>query len=198
MTGAVGADRKTGNLTRVVVHADEACLGNGREPPTPGGAGGLVELAHRGEIVRRDYFLSEPDTTNNRMALRSAIEVLTLLSARDRRLDVEFVSDSNYLVQGMSEWVPGWIARGWRRKAGPIENLDLWRQLVDAASRHQVTWRWVRGHSGDPKNEYANFLATRAARKQHQSHGLVASGFLEWLEAERSRGRYVAFNPALL
>lgn len=174
----------------LVVHADEACLGNGTEPPNPGGAGGLVELPRRGSVVRRDYFLCEPDTTNNRMALRSAIAALSLIGARGRSLKVELVSDSNYLVLGMREWVPKWRARGWRRKGGAIENLDLWQELVALAERHQVRWRWVRGHASDPKNEYADFLATRAAKEQRDSGGLVESGFTEWLRNEMERGRY--------
>jgi ribonuclease HI len=189
------AGRPGGQENRILVHADEACLGNGQEPPTPGGAGGLVELARRSAVVRRDYFLCESDTTNNRMALRSGIEALTLLGAGGRRLRIEFVSDSNYLVLGMTEWVPAWRARGWRRKGGAIENLDLWRRLVDLAERHDVSWRWVRGHSGQPKNEYANHLAARAAAEQRQSAGLVESGFLEWLDGEREKGRYARFDP---
>ena len=178
------------------MHADEACLGNGQEPPTPGGAGGLVELrTASGRVERRDYFLAEPDTTNNRMALRSAIAALELLSAKGHRLDVRFVSDSSYLVRGMAEWVPAWRARGWRRKAGSIENLDLWRELVDAAERHDVSWTWGRGHAGHAKNEYANHLATRAAAAQLRSGGLVASGLTAWLESERARGRYAGYDP---
>lgn len=178
------------------MHADEACLGNGMERATPGGAGGLVE-AHsaNGRIERRDYCLAEPDTTNNRMALRSAIAALELLSATGRRVEVTFVSDSSYLVTGMREWVPAWRARGWRRKGGAVENLELWRQLVAAAERHDVTWKWVRGHAGHAKNEYANHLATSAAAEQRQTEGLVASGFADWLAAERARGRYLDYDP---
>jgi ribonuclease HI len=179
----------------VLVHADEACLGNGREPPTPGGAGGLVEArAGSGRLERRDYFLAEPDTTNNRMALRSAIAALELLSAKGRRR-VRFVSDSQYLVRGMSEWVRVWRARGWRRQGGEIENLGLWRELVAAAELHDVTWTWVRGHAGHAKNEYANCLATQAAAGQLRSGGLVDSGFTVWLEAERAAGRYLDYDP---
>jgi ribonuclease HI len=180
----------------VVVHADEACLGNGQEPPTPGGAGGLIEVrSASGQIERRDYFLAQPDTTNNRMALHSAIAALELLSAKDRRLAVRFTSDSTYLVQGMREWVRAWRARGWRRKAGAIENLALWQQLVAAAEHHDVTWQWVRGHAGHAKNEFANYLATRAAAEQRQSGGLIPSEFGSWLEAERARGKYATYDP---
>ena len=180
----------------VLVHADEACLGNGQEPPNPGGAGGLVEVrTGAGLVARRDYYVAEPDTTNNRMALRSAIVALELLSARGRQLEVRFVSDSQYLVRGMTEWVRGWRARGWRRQRGAIENLDLWRELVDAAERHRVTWSWVRGHAGHAKNEYANHLATSAAAEQRHSGGLVESGLAQWLEAERAAGHYRDYDP---
>ncbi len=178
------------------MHADEACLGNGQEPPTPGGAGGLIEARDpSGQVERRDYFLAEPDTTNNRMALRSAIAALDLLSVRGRRHAVRFTSDSTYLIQGMREWVSAWRARGWRRKGGAIENLELWQELVAAAGRHDVTWHWVRGHSGHAKNEYANHLATRAAAEQRQSGGLVPSEFASWLAGERAKGKYAAYDP---
>jgi ribonuclease HI len=178
------------------VHADEACLGNGKEPPTPGGAGGLIEArGASGKVGRRDYFLAETDTTNNRMALRSAISALDLLSPRGDRLDVRFTSDSNYLIQGMREWVRAWRARGWRRKTGAIENLDLWQALVAAAERHNVTWHWVRGHAGHAKNEFANYLATRAAAEQRQSGGLVPSEFASWLAGECAKGHYQGYDP---
>ncbi len=185
-------------MSLVVVYADEACLGNGTEPPNPGGAGGLVETPHRDAVERRDYFVAEPDTTNNRMALRSAIVALELLGGGPDR-PVAFVSDSQYLVRGMREWVAGWRARGWKRKEGgrlaEVANVELWRRLVALAERRDVRWHWVRGHAGHAKNEYANFLATRAARSQHDSGGLTASGFLEWLASERERGRYAAYDP---
>ena len=175
----------------VTVYADESCLGNGRAGATPGGAGGLVEWQHprTGELLRWDFWISEPDTTNNRMALRSVIESFAALSARGRRYSVVFTSDSKYIVDGMTSWVPGWMARGWTRKTGPIENLELWQQAVAAAARHERMWRWVRGHDGHPQNEYANFLATRAAAEQSSSGGIVPSGFDAWAAAERARGR---------
>lgn len=176
----------------MVVHADEACLGNGREPPTPGGAGGLVEVVRAdGTLERRDYWVSEPDTTNNRMALRSAILALELLSRKGRSLTIEFVSDSSYLVRGMNEWVRGWEARGWKRKEGDrlvdVANVELWQELVDAAEAHDVTWTWVRGHAGNPRNEWSNELATRAAKQQTESGGLVASGYEEFEDREREK-----------
>jgi ribonuclease HI len=148
-----------------------------------------------GTVERRDYFTAEPDTTNNRMALRSAILALELLGAKGRPLAVHFVSDSQYLVKGMTEWVAGWRARGWRRKGGAIENLELWQELVSLAEGHRVQWRWVRGHAEHPKNEYADFLATGAAKEQRDSGGLAGSGFLVWLEGEREKGRYTDYEP---
>lgn len=174
----------------VAVYADESCLGNGREGDNPGGAGALIEFRKTGgELVRRDLWISEPATTNNRMALRSVIDSFQALSAKDRAFRVVFTSDSRYLVDGMREWVHGWAARGWTRKSGPIENLELWRDAIRAASRHTVEWRWVRGHAGHPQNEYANDLATRAAADMSTSGGLVESGFGTWLEAHRSKGK---------
>lgn len=179
-------------MDRVFIYADESCLGNQfTDRANPGGAGGLVETWRGDRWVRRDYWLSEPGTTNNRMALHSAIVGLDALK---RDCQVVFTSDSQYLVKGMSEWVPGWVARGWKRKSGAIENLELWQQLVFAAARHQVDWRWVRGHAGHPQNEYANHLATRAARELSSTGGLVESGFEAWLEEEREqRKRYFDF-----
>ncbi|HXI21840.1 MAG TPA: ribonuclease H [Gemmatimonadales bacterium] len=182
-------------LPIAVLHLDESCLGNGRDGRTPGGAGGLIEVRAAGVVQRRDFYIAAPDTTNNRMALSGAIAALQLLAGKGRRLRAVIVSDSEYLVKGMREWVPGWMARGWRRKGGEIENLELWRLLVDSARRHEVDWTWVRGHQGHPKNEYANDLAVRAATEQLTSAGAVESGFAAWLEAKRAGGRYLDYDP---
>jgi ribonuclease HI len=179
-----------------VVHLDESCLGNGREGDNPGGGGGLVEARSRsGGIQRRDVYISSPATTNNRMALSGAIAVLQLLAQKGARVDVLVVSDSQYLVRGMREWVAGWAARGWRRKEGPIENLELWQALVASARKHRVQWTWVRGHRGHPKNEYANDLAVLAAREQRTSEGLVESEFDSWLEGKREAGHFAGYDP---
>jgi ribonuclease HI len=180
----------------VYVYADESCLGNQyRDRARPGGAAGLLEHRHaeRG-WVRRDYWTSEPDTTNNRMALVSATDLLEALRTPTR---VVFTSDSRYLIDGMTQWVHGWARRDWQRKGGPIENLELWRALVEAARRHSIQWRWVKGHAGHLQNEYANFLATRAAAEQTESGGLVGSGFEAWLASEREKGRYRMAEPGV-
>jgi len=187
----VTAGRASGALHPLVaVYADESCLGNGREGDNPGGAGALIEYMRpeSSEVLRRDLWVAEPATTNNRMALRSAIETFRTLSRKGKQFSVVFTSDSRYLVDGMESWVHGWARRGWTRKSGPIENLELWHAAVDAVTGHQVQWRWVRGHHGHPQNEYANHLATSAAARQTQSEGLVASQFDAWLASQRERG----------
>jgi len=183
------------DLPVAVVHADESCLGNGREGSNPGGAGALIEVRSGGQIARRDLYISAPATTNNRMALAGAIAVFALLSRKGKRLRVVYVSDSEYLVKGMREWVPAWERRGWRRKGGEILNPELWQTLVRVSASHQAIWMWVRGHAGNPKNEYANDLAMRAADQQLMSEGAVPSGFLDWLDAKRGRGQYTDYDP---
>ena len=169
----------------VAVYAEESCLGNGREGSNPGAAGGVIELLEpdSANLSRRDYWISEPATTNNRMALRSVIEAFSELAGMQRSFRVVFTSDSKYIVEGMRSWVAGWIARGWRRKGGPIENLALWKQAVEAVAPFETQWNWVRGHNGQPQNEYANHLATRAAADQSSSGGLVSSDFDSWIAA---------------
>jgi len=186
MTGA----RASARYPLVAVYADESCLGNGRDGDNPGGAGALIEYMRpeSAEIVRRDLWVAESATTNNRMALRSVIETFRALSRKGKQFSVVFTSDSRYLVDGMESWVHGWAKRGWTRKSGPIENLEMWHAAVDAVAGHQVQWRWVRGHHGHPQNEYANHLATSAAARQTHSDGLVASQFESWLASQRERG----------
>jgi ribonuclease HI len=169
----------------VFIYADESCLGNQfTDRDSPGGAGGLVEFWRDDAWVRRDYWASEPGTTNNRMALRGAADILTALR---RPCNVIFTSDSQYLVTGMREWIHGWAKRGWKRKTGAIENVELWRALAAAAARHDIEWRWVRGHAGHPQNEYVNHLAIRAAKQQIDSGGLIESGFVQWLDEHREK-----------
>ncbi|HLA14436.1 MAG TPA: ribonuclease H [Gemmatimonadaceae bacterium] len=177
---------KAGDL--VAIYADESCIGNGREGDNPGGAAGVIEWLgpDASEPARADYWISEPATTNNRMALRSVIEAFRALSRRGNAYRVVFVSDSKYIVDGMTQWVRGWQARDWKRKGGPILNLELWKEAVKAVEPHECQWKWVRGHAGQPQNEYANFLATRAAADQTDSGGLRHSGFDSWMEAQKT------------
>ena len=181
----------------VAIFADESCLGNGREGENPGGAGALIEYRRGASsaTVRRDLWISERATTNNRMALRSVIASFTELAAKGKAFDVVFTTDSRYIVDGMTDWVFGWAQRGWKRKTGPIENLDLWAEALRAARPHAVRWAWVRGHAGHAQNEYANHLATRAAAALDASDGLVASGFAEWFASAKAAGARHS-NPA--
>ena len=106
------------------------------------------------------------------------------------------VSDSQYLVKGMREWVPGWVARGWRRKEGPIENLELWKALLASvpAARRPVDLG-PRAHRDTPKNEYANDLAVLAAREQRTSEGIVESGFDDVADGQAGEGLYLDYDP---
>ena len=191
--GSANAD----DLPLVAIYADESCLGNGREGDNPGGAAGVIEYVNAAteRLTRWDYWVAEPSTTNNRMALRSAIEAFRVIGRKGGRFRVLFTSDSQYLVKGMTEWVHGWASRGWRRREGAIENLALWQELVDAAAPHRVQWQWVRGHAGHPQNEYANDLAVSAARTQQGSDGARTSEFEAWLATQRDKRR-VTVEPA--
>jgi ribonuclease HI len=192
LSGGNGGERAV-----IAVYADESCLGNGREGDNPGGAGGLIECLRlgSGELARFDYWVSDPATTNNRMALRSVIEAFRILGAKGRTQSVVFTSDSNYIVKGMKEWMPAWRARGWTRKGGSIENLELWREAESAVAGHRVEWNWVRGHDGHAQNEYANDLAIRAARELTSSNGAVDSAFDAWLAAKTAKGKMRAPTP---
>ena len=174
----------------VSVFADESCLGNGRSGATPGGFGALVEYQlPGGQVQRFDLWGAEPDTTNNRMALRSVLDTFCALSRKGNALSVQFTTDSRYIVDGMTSWVHGWMARGWKRKAGAVENLELWQAAVGALAAHECQWMWVKGHAGHPQNEYANHLATRAAADQNATDGFVPSSFESWWGAHTLRTR---------
>ena len=176
---------KSGDL--VAIYADESCLGNGRDGDNPGGAGGLIEWVNpkSTEVTRCDYWISEPATTNNRMALRSVIEAFRALSRSGNSYRVVFTSDSSYIVNGLNDWLQKWKASGWKKKGGPILNLELWKEVDSVISEHEVQGRWVGGHAGHPQNEYANFLATRAAAEQSNSGGLRESEFSSWLASQK-------------
>ena len=178
-----------------VVHADESCLGNRTDTDSPGGAASLIEIRVAGQITRHDLYISSPATTNNRMALNGAIATFALLSQKNRHLTVLYVSDSEYLVKGMTEWVSGWEKRGWTRKTGALENAGLWQALVKVSREHTAVWKWVRGHDGHPKNEYTNDLAIRAAKEQLMSQGAVPSGFADWLSAKREKKLFPGYDP---
>ena len=134
---------------KVVIHTDGACSGN----PGPGGWGAiLISGGHR-----RDILGGELATTNNRMELMAAIQALEALN---KPCKVELHTDSQYVMKGISEWIHGWKKRGWlTADKKPVKNDDLWRRLDQARLRHQVDWRWVKGHAGHELNEHADSLA---------------------------------------
>ena len=135
----------------VEIWTDGACKGN----PGPGGWGALLKTgAHEKEL-----FGGEAQTTNNRMELTAVIEALRALT---RACEVTVYTDSQYVMNGISEWMPNWKRRGWlTADRKPVKNVELWRSLDEQVQRHQVQWRWVRGHTGDAGNERADELANR-------------------------------------
>lgn len=136
---------------RVHIYTDGACRGN----PGPGGWGALLIYREH----ERELFGGEPDTTNNRMELQAAIQGLLALK---KPTTVRVVTDSTYVMKGITEWLPNWIRRGWRTASRePVKNEDLWRCLLEAQKPHTVEWAWVKGHSGHPENERADQLANR-------------------------------------
>ena len=138
---------------RVTIYTDGACSGN----PGPGGWGAL--LIHGDK--RKELKGGEPATTNNRMELTAAIMALEALK---RPCSVDLWTDSQYVRQGVTSWLPGWKANGWRTAdKKPVKNADLWQELLAASKAHKIDWRWVKGHSGDPDNERADQLASNAA-----------------------------------
>ena len=136
---------------RVVVYTDGACKGN----PGPGGWGAWLRWGEH----QRELFGGEPATTNNRMELTAVIEALASLK---RRVPVAIYTDSEYVRNGITTWIHGWKARGWRTAdKKPVKNIDLWQRLDGLVGAHDVQWHWVRGHAGDPGNERADQLANR-------------------------------------
>jgi ribonuclease HI len=142
----------------VDVHTDGACLGN----PGPGGWAALLRYGERERVVAG----GEPLTTNNRMELMAAIVALETLT---EACVVTLHTDSQYVRQGITEWMPNWVRRGWKTAAGgAVKNRELWERLHAAAQRHRIDWRWVKGHSGDPDNERVDVLAREQALRQRE------------------------------
>lgn len=137
---------------KVVIYTDGACRGN----PGPGGWG--VVLRYQGNLKTLNGF--DPETTNNRMELTAVIEGLRALT---RSCDIELHTDSKYVMQGVNEWLSNWKRNGWKTTAKkPVKNIDLWQQLDDEVTRHEIDWNWVKGHSGIEDNEFADQLANAA------------------------------------
>ena len=137
--------------TMVEIYTDGACKGN----PGPGGWGALL----RCQGQEKELFGGAPDTTNNRMELQAVIEALRCLK---RPCDIDIYTDSQYVQKGISEWITGWKARGWRTASKtPVKNADLWQMLDAEVARHRIQWHWVKGHAGHEFNERADELANR-------------------------------------
>jgi ribonuclease HI len=144
-------------LNAVEIYTDGACKGN----PGPGGWGALLKSADS----QKEIFGGELGTTNNRMEMMAVIEALSILK---RPCKVTLHVDSQYVLKGITEWLTGWKARGWKTAAKqPVKNVDLWQRLdaVVSTSGHTIDWRWVRGHNGDPGNEHADMLANRGVEQ---------------------------------
>ena len=150
-------------MPKLTAYTDGACSGN----PGPGGWGALL-IARDGDKVlkTRELCGGAADTTNNRMELLAAI---TALETLERDTAVTIITDSVYVKDGITKWIHGWKARGWKTAAKkPVKNEDLWRRLDAANARHNVTWEWVKGHAGHPENEKADELA-RAGMEPYKS-----------------------------
>lgn len=153
----------------VQIHTDGACLGN----PGPGGWAALLRFGQQ----EKELAGAEAQTTNNRMELMAAIRALEALTAA---CAVVLHTDSQYVRKGITEWMPSWLRRNWRTAAGaPVKNQDLWQRLQAAAAAHQVDWRWVKGHAGDPDNERVDVLARLQAER------LRAGGHADHLHERR-------------
>ena len=144
----------------VVIYTDGGCS------PNPGVGGWGAIMRHGSQY--KEISGGELDSTNNRMELMAAIESLQALK---RRCRVRMVTDSQYVKNGVTQWMPGWKARGWKRKTGAIKNLDLWKQLDELVQEHDIEWDWVKGHSGVADNERCDELATMEISRLNQQLG---------------------------
>ncbi|EPF5870676.1 ribonuclease HI [Morganella morganii] len=144
---------------KVEIFTDGSCLGN----PGPGGYGALLRYKGREKMLSEGFFL----TTNNRMELLAAIMALETLK---RPCDIVLTTDSQYVRQGITQWIHNWKRRGWRKAdKSPVVNVDLWQRLDSAITRHQIDWQWVKGHAGHPENERCDELARAAAESPSQN-----------------------------
>lgn len=147
------------SLPKVKMFTDGACLGN----PGPGGYAALLQYCGSEKMVTG----AEPETTNNRMELRAVIEGCKALN---KACAIDITTDSKYVSQGISQWIEGWKKNGWKNaQRKPVKNKDLWVELDEVLSPHQITWHWVKGHSGHPENERVD----EAARQVIQEKGFI-------------------------
>jgi ribonuclease HI len=143
-------------MNKVIVYTDGSCEPN----PGPGGWAAVILLVDGQEKTLTG---SAADTTNNRMELTAALEALRALK---QPAQIELYTDSEYLKRGITEWMPNWKARNWKRKGGKLKNVDLWQALDAELGKHKLNWHWVKGHAGHPGNERADRLANRAMKRQ--------------------------------
>lgn len=141
-------------IPTVQIYTDGSCEDN------PGRGGWAALLRSDGQ--ERVLTGAEAHSTNNRMELTAALRALQSLKQPSK---VEFYTDSQYLRRGITEWLPGWQARGWKRKEGVLANVDLWKELAEAIKRHEIDWRWVKGHAGHAENARVDSLARQAMLK---------------------------------
>ena len=187
-------------LPEVTIYTD------GGADPNPGTGGWAAILIDPATGKAKEISGGEPRATNNRMELTAAIRALEALK---RPCRIHLFTDSLYLRKGITEWLPGWISRGWRRKAGELQNEDLWRRLAELIERHEIRWEWVRGHAGDKWNERADELATQEIRKRRSGKATAAPAaeiFLRvscsgskgaWAALVRHRGAEVVLSSSL-
>jgi len=142
-------------MDQIQIYTDGACKGN----PGPGGWGALLVAGGK----EKELFGGEPNTTNNRMELMAVIQAL---SALKRPCQIILHTDSQYVLKGITEWLAGWKAKGWKTASkAPVKNVDLWQLLDEATRQHEIEWRWVKGHSGHDGNERADQLANRGVEQ---------------------------------
>ncbi len=158
----------------VISYTDGGCRGN----PGPGGWGFLVFNPVTGHALERCG--GETETTNNRMEMMAAI--MALRSLKKDGIRVLLYSDSQYMIKAMTEWLPGWKSRGWKRKEGPLKNVDLLKDLDALNECFRVTWRWVKGHVGNRGNEHVDGLTNRAMDSVQAGEDATYDGRLEWRE----------------
>jgi len=143
---------------KINIYTDGACKGN----PGPGGWGAVLQYGDHS----KELFGGALDTTNNRMELMAAIEALAALK---ESCEIVLTTDSQYVRKGITEWLAGWKRNGWKTSAKkPVKNDDLWKRLDEQTARHQIQWKWVKGHSGHPGNELADELANRGVEQALQ------------------------------
>lgn len=144
------------DLPKVTIYSDGGCS------PNPGfGAWAVLMMFKResGEVVKKELMGYNPDTTNNQMELTAAIEALEALNTA---CDVDFYTDSEYLKNGITKWLNGWVKNGWRTASKqPVKNQEFWERLHLATQRHTIRWHWTRGHAGDEHNERVDFLVNK-------------------------------------